>query len=313
MFIVRYSSPTADNRQDDGARDDATWIAHLAAEITHVVVAPVVVQRDQERGAEPREERVRRLPRALREGERLRRAEVRQAREDDRERRGDDADPEERAEPADDRDAAVEQEHGRRDGRHRQERAVRDGEFNGRRADAWNGQRNPLRGDRVVQRRPEVLRVLREPDAARGHRQRGAERQLEDEQERQPAADTWTVHGAQVLDRPARAGQGGAEFRPHQPVAHGEQRAEHPADHGLRPVHRGDDERDRDERPHADHVDHVQRGGVPEADSPNQPGIVGGGRRHRDKFYSAVHRRRPSQVTVAVSRSWRCLDLPLNT
>jgi hypothetical protein len=56
-------------------------------------------------------------------------------------------------------------------------------------------------------------------------------------------------------------GHGGAELRPHQTVAQRQQRADQPAQHRLRAVHGAEDERYGDERAHAHHVDHVERGG----------------------------------------------------
>ena len=55
------------------------------------------------------------------------------------------------------------------------------------------------------------------------------------------------------------------QFAPHQPVAQHEHRGHHPADQRLRPAHRGDEQRNRDERPDADHVGHVERRGLHQA------------------------------------------------
>ena len=60
------------------------------------------------------------------------------------------------------------------------------------------------------------------------------------------------------------------KFRPHQAVTHGEDCAQNPSQHGLRAAHGADDQRNGDERPDADHVDHVQRGGAAQADSADQ-------------------------------------------
>ena len=57
-----------------------------------------------------------------------------------------------------------------------------------------------------------------------------------------------------------------------------QQGPEDPPEHRLRPVHGRDDERDGDERPDADHVDHVQRRGLPQADAADE-GSVGRDRR----------------------------------
>ncbi len=106
----------------------------------------------------------------------------------------------------------------------------------------------------------DVRRVLRQPDAARGNRQRRAERELPDEQKRHQAAQlARAVNLGQVTIRAAGAGHRRAQLGPDQPVADDQERAEDPAEHRLRPAHRRDDQRDRDERADADHVDHVQR------------------------------------------------------
>ena len=54
MFIVRYIAGHARDRQQDRARNHAARIADLRAQVADVVVAPVVVDRDQQRRAEAR-------------------------------------------------------------------------------------------------------------------------------------------------------------------------------------------------------------------------------------------------------------------
>ena len=87
---------------------------------------------------------------------------------------------------------------------------------------------------------------------------------------REQLAEFRPVHLAQIADRTAGLREGRAQLRPHKAVTRHQQRAQHPAEHRLRPVHRRDDQGNGDERPHPDHVDHVQGGGVPQADPANQ-------------------------------------------
>ena len=61
-----------------------------------------------------------------------------------------------------------------------------------------------------------------------------------------------------------------AKLGPDQPVADDQHRAEYPPEHRLRPAHRRDDQRHRDERPDADHVDHVERRRTGHADAADQ-------------------------------------------
>src|SRR4029078_1115555 len=95
----------ASEREKNRARDHSPWIGDLSAEITHIVVTPVVVYGDQKRRAQACEERVSWLPCADRKRKRLRWAEVSQTAEDNGKRRSDYTNPQERAEPADDRDS----------------------------------------------------------------------------------------------------------------------------------------------------------------------------------------------------------------
>src|SRR5262249_23092240 len=111
---------------------------------------------------------------------------------------------------------------------------------------------------------------LRKADTTRGHGEGSTEGELKHKKERKPAADARTVHRAKVADRAAGVGKRGTEFGPDEAVADHEQGAEDPAHHRLWAVHRRHDERNSDERADADHVDHVQRGRVPEADAPDE-------------------------------------------
>ena len=67
---------------------------------------------------------------------------------------------------------------------------------------------------------------------------------------------------AQVQVGASGAGHRRAEFAPHQAVAQRQARAQQPSEQALRPAHGADHQRDGDERPHADHVAHVERRGL---------------------------------------------------
>ncbi len=82
-----------------------------------------------------------------------------------------------------------------------------------------------------------------------------------------------TVDLAQILIRSARTGNSGAKFCPDEPIAGCQQRAYDPAQHGLRAAHGADYQRNGDERAYADHVDHVQRCGAPQANAADQLGL----------------------------------------
>ena len=67
------------------------------------------------------------------------------------------------------------------------------------------------------------------------------------------------VNNAQEVVGATRLGHGRTKFGPDKSVAEREAGAEDPAEHGLRAAHRGEDQRQRDERADADHVEHVER------------------------------------------------------
>jgi len=80
--------------------------------------------------------------------------------------------------------------------------------------------------------------------------------------DQQPAKAERPVRLAQVDVGTAAAGERGAQFRVHQPVAQREDRANAPGVDDVRPVHRCDHERNRQEGADADHADDVRRGGL---------------------------------------------------
>ena len=81
--------------------------------------------------------------------------------------------------------------------------------------------------DDALQARPEISRIMRQADAARGDGQRRAERKLPDEEKRQqPAQRFGAVDFLEVTIRSAGAGHGRAQLGPDQTVAEREDRAE---------------------------------------------------------------------------------------
>src|SRR5581483_8855361 len=94
-----------ENRDDDDARNRLRWLDDLIAEVTDVVVTEIVVDRDEERGAEAGEAAGAIEPRRRPERERAQ-FQVRKAGADHDRQRPEDADPEEDRELADRFDAA---------------------------------------------------------------------------------------------------------------------------------------------------------------------------------------------------------------
>ena len=110
------------------------------------------------------------------------------------------------------------------------------------------------------------------PDRARGDRQRSAERELPDKKKRyRPPQFLRPVNLFQVSIRPARPRHRRAQFRPHQAIASRQHRPQDPTQHRLRTAHHRDHQRDGDKRPHADHVDHVERGRRTQPNTAHQP------------------------------------------
>ena len=110
------------------------------------------------------------------------------------------------------------------------------------------------------QARPDVAEVLREADVARRDLERPAEDELPDEQERHQASERLAAEGlAQIDERSARSRHRRAELAPDHAVADDDHERDDPAEHRLRAAERRHEQRDRDERPDADHVGHVQR------------------------------------------------------
>ena len=104
----------------------------------------------------------------------------------------------------------------------------------------------------------EKPRVLGETDGARADGERGQRDGLPDEQEtHEPAEALRAVGFGKIAIGAAGAGHGGAQLGPDHAVAERHQGAQDPAEDRLRTVHFGEQNRYGDERPDADHLQHV--------------------------------------------------------
>ena len=133
-------------------------------------------------------------------------------------------------------------------------------------------------GDQVaLQRRhvEEVTEIVGHPDHAGGHDQRRDQQRRPHEHERHEAAGGVLVGLAQERVGASGARHGRPELGPDQPVQQRDDRADDPAQDGLRTAHGRDDQRDRDERPDAHHLSHVQRGGREQPQGADEPAVRG--------------------------------------
>ena len=224
-------------------------ILHLVADVADVVVAEVVVDADPRRRAEAEEK-------AEREAERAGREVERDVRDRSAARRSTITattvisvpDPQRDGDRRDRRDAAVQQ----RDVDH---------------ADRGDEREQPARR----QAGPDVAGVLGEADVARRDLQRPAQHELPDEEKRhQPPERLAAERFAQIAERAARRRHRGAELAPHHAVADDDHERDDPAEHRLRAAERRHEQRDRDERTDPDHVDHVERRGLEQAEAARQ-------------------------------------------
>ena len=123
----------------------------------------------------------------------------------------------------------------------------------------------------MFEARPKYDSIARQANGARSNGEWSGEGDLPDKEKRDQLAQFFrSVDFTQIAVRTSRPRHGGSQFRPDQPVTDGKDRAQNPAQHGLWAAHGADDEGNSDERPHADHVDHVQRGGGAEADAADE-------------------------------------------
>ena len=246
-------------------------ILYFIAQKANIVVAPIVVGGDEHGRAQAQEKIVRQGESARRKAEGPAGIEVSESRKDDPAHGDQHPGQKQFRHPADAGDFPIEQDHGENDDPDCHER--RPGHQPPQLQGPEQGQMQlpQMVGILVVERGPEVGSVTRQSDGAGSNRERRAEGKLPDKKKgNQSAESARAVDLAQITVRSTRPGHGRAQFRPDQPVAHGEDRAEDPAQHGLRSAHCAHDQRNGDERPHADHVDHVQRGSAADADAADQ-------------------------------------------
>ena len=227
-----------------GTRDGAARIFHFVAQVADVVVPEEIIQPHACRRTEAEEESRTKGPGILREIEGLLGIEVKGAPHEDDGHREQNTNPEDHHHPPETGDRPPEQGH------------VQDAEGDHHRA-ALHRQRA-----RRGHSRPQVVEVLGHADVAGGDLHGTADDELPDEQERH---ETPPGPGTKALAEPsigaAGSGQGGAEFTPDQGIGQGDRERHEPSEQRLRPAQRGHEKRNGDERPHADHVRHVQRRG----------------------------------------------------
>src|SRR5450759_4395383 len=240
-----------EDRDDDDARDRLRRLDDLLREVADAVVAEVIVHGEDERQPEPAEDAGgRRNTRRgddgrLPEPERLE-LQVREAESDHDPERREDADPEDDRELPDRADPAHEKK--------------RDGDAQQRRHGRFPPVRN-LRKDEVE--------IAREADRPRGHRERGREDDLEEEQERhEPAPARGAVRLSQESVGASRARQLGRQLGRDEPVRDREHGAEDPGAERAAAAHRGEDEGKGHEGPDPHHIDDVQSRALPKADLP---------------------------------------------
>ena len=178
--------------------------------------------------------------------------------------------------------------------------------------------------------RPDIARIAREPDVAGGNLERPAQDELPDEQERDHAAEA--LAAVRLAEVPVAATGGRhrrAELAPDHAVGDRDEHRHQPPEQGLRSAQRRHQDRDGDEGTDPNHVRHVERGRLEQAEAARRGrrssftqavparhdarcgwGIVAwcGGQRRRPHFradYTARH------VTVRAVSDERRLGAPL--
>ena len=176
---------------------------------------------------------------------------MREARGDDEHERGDCGEKEHEAQFLGDGDLAVHEDH--RDDPHA------------------DGQRVVSERGRADDRK-KVRRVACKADVTACDEQRREEHELPVEEKREHSPNAFAPEDlAQVHVGSARARIARAQFGPNEPVAHRDQGAGNPADKGKRSVEIREHESERNQRPDADHRDHVDGDGPAKIDAANHP------------------------------------------
>ena len=249
----------AEDREEDRARDHLGGLPDLVADVADVVVAEVVVDRDEGGAAQAEDEPAVEGKGAGGEVERPRGIEMAQATGEDGHHRRHRSRPQRHRDPAQERDPPREQDDGEQTDARAHEAITALGEPG-----------------------PEVAGVLAEADEPGGDLQGAAEHERPDEQEgHQPPPLRRAVGLAQETVAAPRAGKGGPQLAPHLPVAEHDERAHPPAEQRLRAAHGRHEEGDRDERTDPDHVGHVEGGRVEKAEAAGEVRGGGSGRRVR--------------------------------
>ncbi len=139
--------------------------------------------------------------------------------------------------------------------------------------------------------RPDVARIAGEADVARGNLERPAEDELPDEEERDQSAEALAAIGlAEVHVTAAGARHRRAELAPDQAVGDRDEHRHEPAEQRLRPPQPGHEERNRDEGTDPNHVRHVERGRLQQAEAPGEGRRSSFGRMRRRKYRTTAIR-----------------------
>ncbi len=118
----------------------------------------------------------------------------------------------------------------------------------------------------IGERRIEIAEILCQSDRSARHFEGTAEQELPDENELEESAGSRiAVHGVIEMIGSARTRKRRGQLAPDHSVGDGDGCTQHPADHRLGPVHRIDEEGNRDERTDPNHQRHIQANGLEQA------------------------------------------------
>ena len=104
-----------------------------------------------------------------------------------------------------------------------------------------------------------------------GNREGRDKNHFPQEKKGEEASPRMRIKGLAKVDvRSARTRHRGTKFRVYHPITNREQSAEEPTKYGLGAAHRRENHADGDEGPDADHLQHVDRGGLNQPHAPNE-------------------------------------------
>ena len=250
-----------ENANEDGAGDDPAGIFDFVPDKADVVIAEVIVNADPCGRAQTKQEAERKFEALGRKVEGQPGIEMQRAGDDHRARGEQSPNPQAHRDLADGGNPPVEQ----RDAENAQ---THDHSRTGRRKSVFGRDTGP-----------QVVEILRKADVTRGDLQRPAQDELPDEQKRHQSSEGFAAKTVAQIDvTAARARHGRAQLAPDQRVRHRDEDGHQPADHRLGPVERRHEGGNRDERPDADHVGHVQRRGLQQAEPAEQVRMLLGSR-----------------------------------